>query len=417
MAPVLAGLVSLYGAVGIGRNANRFTWTGPVAPWSEAFREGVLMAAPRMAPTSVWAQSFQGSIWNAGWIARIYLLVLLFASMARGRLEVTPAALLALAKKHGRRSLSSMALRGDKRHVLLVHEKAFVGYAGSGSVAFACGDPVCGSEDVALAAREFFEELDVRGWTACIYEACEDRLEVYRALGLHTLKITEEAIVDLPAFSTTGGRMGRLRNALNRARGAGLRVERYHREAGKEPGLDEQLEEISEAWLEERRLGERGFAFGRFSLEGLQGVPLFICRSKERVEGFCTWSPYWGGRGALLDLLRRRAASPPGAVDLLLAESLEALRGEGIEEASLSTVPLSGSGEPSERLQRGEALLFENLNRLYGYRDLRRFKEKFRPAWESRYLVFPEGADLRRVATALAGIHGAGRFRDVLLNR
>jgi phosphatidylglycerol lysyltransferase len=417
MAPVLAGLVLLYGAVGLARNANRFSWEGPVAPWSEAFREGVLMRRPGVAPMSLWAQSFQGSIWTAGFIARAYLLFLLLATMARGGLDVAPALLADIARRHGRRSLASMALRADKRHVLLLGERAFVGYAGSGSVAFSCGDPVCASEDAALAAREFFAELDERGWTPCVFEAAEDRVEVYKAMGLVRLKITEEAIVDLASFGTAGARMGRLRNALNHARAAGLRVDRYHREQAREPGLDEQLEEISEGWLRERGLGERGFAFGRFSLDGLLRVPLFVCRSRERVEGFCTWSPYWGGRGALLDLLRRRTAPPKGAVDLLLFESLVALRHDGFDEASLSTVPLGGSGERGEHLQRGEALLFENLNRLYGYRDLRRFKEKFRPRWEARYLVFPEGADLRRVATALAGIHGAGRVRDLLLNR
>jgi phosphatidylglycerol lysyltransferase len=65
-------------------------------------------------------------------------------------------------------------------------------------------------------------------------------------------------------------------------------------------------------------------------------------------------------------------------------------------------------GEPHGPLDRGVALLFEHLNAFYGYKNLFQFKRKFAPRWEGRYLVYPRGADLPRVAYAMTDLHGTG---------
>jgi phosphatidylglycerol lysyltransferase len=113
--------------------------------------------------------------------------------------------------------------------------------------------------------------------------------------------------------------------------------------------------------------------------------------------------------------MRKRKDAPSGTMDLLIARALEDLRAAGLEEASLANAPLAHVGEPRRGLERGVALLFENLNAFYGYKSLFQFKKKFAPRWEGRHLVYPRGTDLPRVAYALAGIHGGGRLRRVVL--
>jgi lysylphosphatidylglycerol synthetase-like protein (DUF2156 family) len=63
------------------------------------------------------------------------------------------------------------------------------------------------------------------------------------------------------------------------------------------------------------------------------------------------------------------------------------------------------------------ALLFENLNAFYGYKNLFQFKKKFAPRWEGRYLVYPHGSDLPRIAAAMTLVHGSGGFLQLLLKR
>jgi phosphatidylglycerol lysyltransferase len=101
-------------------------------------------------------------------------------------------------------------------------------------------------------------------------------------------------------------------------------------------------------------------------------------------------------------------------MDLLVARALEDLRAAGLEEASLANAPLANVGEP-RGLEKGVSLLFEYLNAFYGHKNLFQFKKKFAPRWEGRHLVYPRGADLPRVVYALAGIHGAGGLRRLVL--
>jgi phosphatidylglycerol lysyltransferase len=416
-APLLVAAVLVYGGVGLDRNQARFEWPRKPDPWREAFRVGILITAPEARPLTPRVEEFQASIGIAGWLARVYLLILLLRPVVRSRRDGVPAEVLAGLARPQRRSLSVLAADPDKHHLLLASGRAVVAYSAVGGVAMACGDPVCAEGEVETSIREYQEWCDRRSLIPCFYLAAEDHLPVYQDRGLSSVRIALEATVDLRLFSLEGGPRARLRQGVRRASREGLEVVRYQRAGERQPGLDEAMEEISSEWLEERHLGEPGFSFGRFSLDSLDGDPIFLCRRGDRVEAFCTFRPYWNGNAMVLEVLRRRTRAPGGTLDLLLARSLEALKGDGLLEASLSPSPLSGSEELQGPSQKGVALLFENLNRLYGYKNLSLFKEKFAPSWEPRHLVFPRGADLRRIASVVSLVHRSGRLVDQVLGR
>jgi hypothetical protein len=76
-----------------------------------------------------------------------------------------------------------------------------------------------------------------------------------------------------------------------------------------------------------------GSTLGRFSLEALSNVPMFIADLQSRIDAFCTWLPYGGGKAVVLDLMRKRAVTVAGTMDYLLAHSLLQLRAEEYTEA------------------------------------------------------------------------------------
>jgi phosphatidylglycerol lysyltransferase len=343
------------------------------------------------------------------------LVLVLRPVILRRRQEAPPTDVARAVQGHGRHSLSAFAAQDDKHHLVVAGGKGLVAYAVRGHVAFSAGDPLCAEDDAEDATREWLEYCRHNGWTPCVYEAADESLPVYRRLGLRSLKMAEEAIVELGSFSLAGGKRAALRSMVHKVTRLGLMVRRYDRAAALEPAVDGQLEEISEEWLSEKRLGEMGFSLGRFSLESLDDAFVFLCLDGARVVAFTTWRPYRGGRAALLDLMRKRRDAPSGTMDLLVARSLEELHAAGLEEASLANAPLANAGEPRGGLEKGVSLLFENLNAFYGYKNLFQFKKKFAPRWEGRHLVYPRGADLPRVAYALAGIHGAGGLRRLVL--
>jgi phosphatidylglycerol lysyltransferase len=196
-----------------------------------------------------------------------------------------------------------------------------------------------------------------------------------------------------------------------------MSVQSYDRKVQADRAIDEQLEAISEEWLSEKHLGELGFTLGRFSLEALEAIPVFLAFAGDKLEAFCSWMPYRNGTAVVLDLMRKRKDAAAGTMDFLLAQSLLQLQAAGFAEASLANAPLANVAGPRTPLERGVALLYENMNSFYGYKNLFQFKKKFAPRWEGRHLVYPTGADLPEVAYALTGVHGSGGLLQILLRR
>jgi len=415
MSPVLAGLVLAYGAVGLRHMEAQFVWPPGTTALGQAFRSGILVIETPIVPRTAGAARFLGSIEIAGCLGRLYLLVLcLRPVIARSRLEAPAEAVREALRAWARSSLASFAADGDKHHLLLAEGRGLVAYAVRGGVALAAGDPLTPEADLADGVKAYLAHCRSNGWTPCIYEASEEALPVYRALGLQGFKMAEEALVDLASFGLSGGARAGLRAMVNKATKHGLMVLPYDRAAAPDAAVDVQLDEISREWLAEKKLAEMGFTVGRFSLSALDGLRVFLCMEGPRVVGFCSWRSYRGGRAAVLDLMRKRTGAPSGAMDLLLAKSLLMLRDAGLEEASLANAPLANVHPPRGLAERAAALLFEKMNGLYGYKSLFQFKKKFAPRWEGRYLVYPRGIDLPRVAYAMATVHGAGGLRQLL---
>jgi len=54
------------------------------------------------------------------------------------------------------------------------------------------------------------------------------------------------------------------------------------------------------------------------------------------------------------------------------------------------------------------SLLFSHGEHFYNFRGLRRYKEKFQPLWEPRYLAAPGGLALPAVLTNVAALISGG---------
>jgi phosphatidylglycerol lysyltransferase len=416
--PVLCLAVFAYGYFGLSHMHDKFSWQPGANPVNEAFRSGILIREPNVNPQTTHAARFLGSLQIAGWLARLYVLLLVLRPVIqRNRLEAPQEQVDRIFKAHSQKSLSAFAIQSDKHHLLLANGQGLIAYATRGPIALACGDPLAPEAEFEASVREYLEFSRRNGWTPCVYEAGEDRLPVYQALGLRSLKIAEEALLDLGEFSLAGGKRANLRAMVNKVLKTGLIISRYDRKSYPDAAIDEQLESISQEWLAEKSLGEMGFTLGRFTLESLQGVWVFVAAVHRRLHAFCSWLPYRNGKAVVLDLMRKRREAVSGTMDLLLAHSLLQLKEAGIPEASLANAPLANVSELRGRLDKGVALLFENMNSFYGYKNLFQFKKKFAPRWEGRYLIYPSGADLPRVAWALASVHGSGGLLQLLLRR
>jgi phosphatidylglycerol lysyltransferase len=417
MVPVLGAVVVAYGWLGLTSLGLHFVWPPGAAPLREAVRDGILIEAPLVQPAEAEAARFLNSLAATGWLARLYLLVLLLRPVVvRGRQEAPPEVVADLRRSCGRRSLSAFAARADKQHLLVAGERGLVAFAVRHSVAIACGGPLAPPDALQESIRDFVQRCRRNGWTPAFYGVPEEDVPFYERAELKLLPIAQEAVIPLPEVGVPAAGPEALAARLAEARAAGLSVRRYDRAEAPEPLLDEQLEEVSEAWLMQRRLGELRFSLGSFSLEELDGNPVFVCESEGRVEAFCSWLSYAAGRAVVLDLLRKRPGAAGGCRELLLAESLAAHAAAGLDEASFGIISVSRP-ESLETPAKGKRRLARFLHRLsatYGYNDLFTLKDAFGPRWESRYLAFPSDRSLPRVALALADVHTTRGLRQLL---
>ena len=86
--PLLLLMVFFYGVTGFAATLNQFRWPANATPITEAVRAGVLIVKPGVVPATRYARLFLSSLQVAGWMARLYILILILRPfISRDRLE------------------------------------------------------------------------------------------------------------------------------------------------------------------------------------------------------------------------------------------------------------------------------------------------------------------------------------------
>jgi lysylphosphatidylglycerol synthetase-like protein (DUF2156 family) len=291
-------------------------------------------------------------------------------------------------------------------------ERGVVVFRVVGTTALVVGDPLATPVDLPAVLDGFVAHCRTHGWTPAFYQTLAETLPHYRARGLRALAIGCEAMIDLPSFTLSGKRMANVRHSVTHAERAGLRVQLYDADE-LDAAIRADLRAISDAWLAVKGGGELGFTMGRLgppSGPSPRARVAIAYGPQGQAQAFITVVPAGGGRGWMLDLMRRRPAES-GTMDLLIARSAEALREEGYALLSLSLAPLA-SGEDAVAVEDaprpvrlGRRLLYEKMDAAYCYRSLFTYKKKFGVRWETRYLVYAGDAALPAALYAVVHAH------------
>ncbi|MFN8093563.1 MAG: phosphatidylglycerol lysyltransferase domain-containing protein [Vicinamibacteria bacterium] len=387
--------------------ADQYRWDEGDTPAVEAVRARLLTLDPGVDPSPT-TRPFLGALQLASWAGQLYVLVLLLRPVILRRRQEAPAEAVArLVRGHG----DDRSRRSPPRRTSTTCSWP----AGERSSRSPCG-AASPSRSATPCARARASQPRPRtswrtvGGTAGSPASTRRPTPRFPSTGTAGPRVAEDGGRGARRPALVRWRAGSERPTVDGAQGhadgprrLALRPRPRHRRRDRRAAP----RRSPEKWLAEKRLGEinRGV---RFSLESLDGVHVFVCRdAAERVVAFASWRPYADGRAAVLDLMRKRKDAPSGTMDLLVARSLEELRAKGLVEAGLANAPLANVGEPRGGARgKGVALLFENLNAVYGYKNLFQFKKKFAPRWEGRHLVFPGAAALPSVAVALTSLHG-----------
>src|SRR5581483_5868257 len=105
-------------------------------------------------------------------------------------------------RRYGADSLAYFALRDDKQYFFF--GETVVAYAVLGGVALVSPDPIGPQGERAAAWAAFRRFADGQGWIVAGMGVTEDWVPIYRASGMRTMYVGDEAVVDCSAFTLDG---------------------------------------------------------------------------------------------------------------------------------------------------------------------------------------------------------------------
>ena len=312
-----------------------------------------------------------------------------------------------LVRRHGTDTLAYFKLRRDQHYLFSPDEKAFLGYRVEAGVLLVSSDPVGPDDAIPGLLRELSGFAEARGLHIAAMGVGERLLPLWKQLGLRSLYLGDEAVVETRAFSLEGRPIRKVRQSVARLEKQGYRATLHElRELSEADLLG--LEDVSTRWR--GGTSERGFAMSLDALRREDHGDSLVVLGRDaggRIRGFLHLAPSYGRAAVSLSLMRRDPETPNGLTEFLVARGLEQLRERGVEEASLNFAAFARFiHDPRGPVQRmfGRGLLladaFFQIERLY------RFNAKFFPRWEPRYLLFERALGLPRVGLAAMWAEG-----------
>jgi lysyl-tRNA synthetase, class II len=331
----------------------------------------------------------------------------IFRPLAAPRRLPGPAARQAaaeLVRAHGSDTLSFFKLRGDKHYFFGHDRRAFVGYRIENGVLLLSGDPVGPPEafpDLLAQLRAF---ADTRGLRLGAVGASERVRPLYEQLGLRTIYLGDEAVIELERFSLEGRAIRKVRQSVSRLCKAG-----YSAELHELSSLDAATVERAEKVLERGRQGapERGFSMAMDSLTGDDTLVVLARDEHGDIRGVLHFVPCYGRSAVSLSFMRRDPSTPNGLMEFMVVRAVELLRARGLSELSLNFAAFARwMHSPSRRLERVLGKLIALGNPFFQIESLYRFNAKFFPRWEPRYLVYEGAFGLPRAGIAALWAEG-----------
>lgn len=296
-------------------------------------------------------------------------------------------------EKNGGNALSHLGFLGDKRFFFSSDNKAMLQFAKSGHRLIVLGDPAGDPESFGKVLQEFHEAADYYGYTIILYQIDGENMAFYHDLGYRFFKLGEEAIVPLETFKISGKKRAGMRATFNR-----FNREGYVFELHSPPYSDkfmEDIKKVSDAWLGKKN--EKGFSLGYFDVSYLSKAEIAtLADSDGKIVAFMNLMPMYQEGYLSVDLMRYYPDSPSGIMDAMFIHLLQWAKEQGYKYFNAGMAPLSNVGQSqysflSERIA---AIIFNNVNYMYSFRGLRKFKSKYYPIWKGKYLAFRKNRSL-----------------------
>lgn len=292
---------------------------------------------------------------------------------------------------------ASLAFLNDKLlYYYIENEKDLVAFqfALEDGKAIVMGDPIGPKEYFPKAINEFIKEAESKNLIPLFYEIGQELTLLLHELGYEFMKFGETAKVNLTEFGLVGKSGRKFRAVINRGENSGYSFKIMSPPFSNE--FMDELESISNAWLSGRE--EKGFSLGFFDRDYLSLAPVACVLDKSgKVQAFANFLVCNTKTESSIDLMRYDPLTERnGIMDYLFVQIFLYMKENDVVYFDLGMAPLSNVGQNDHSFveEKLAFLVYTFATRFYSFGGLRKYKEKFSPSWEARYLSYPKDSNL-----------------------
>jgi phosphatidylglycerol lysyltransferase len=262
--------------------------------------------------------------------------------------------------------------------------------------ALVVGDPAGSPKDFKNLLGDFINYCHINDWEPALIHTQEQNIKMYETLGFDTQKIGEEAVVDIKHFQNNVSNNKYFRNIKNRFAKQNYSVQIFSPPHSK--AFLRRLKQISDEWLELPGRSERGFMMGYFNEDYLQQCDIMVAQdNQEKIQAFINQIPSYDKKEANFDFLRSAKHGHSNINDYLMLCLINHLSQQGFKRINMGLAPLTGlkktgkAGTEISAIDNALQLVYSAGGRFYSFEGLKRFKDKYEPNWQSRYVVYRGG--------------------------
>lgn len=261
------------------------------------------------------------------------------------------------------------------------------------------GDPIGQESSFENAIGQLIDMSKERGMDLAFYEVEEDYLKYYINQGFKIQKLGESAYLNIQDFNLDGKKKKNLRKIRNAFDNNG-----YSFEITEPPHSDsllDELEVISDSWLGTR--DEMAYSLGAFDRNYLNKTKLALVKDSDgKILSFANVPDLKNSDYYTVDLMRYDSDNQePSLMEMLFLKLFEEAKEKGYKTFYLGMAPLAGVGDKSYSGLQSKAmnLIYRYGNRIYKFKGLKGYKDKFYPEWKSTYLAYRNDMDIISLAT------------------
>lgn len=373
--------------------------------WNQAFyytfQNFLLFSDTNLIPRTNFAKDFQDINIFFGFMSWILLILTFFRSKNYSSDEVQNFENAEdILNKYGNSALDYFKLMNDKSLYFSSTIDGFVSYKIGSNFAIILDNVVCNPQYKTLLISEFEQYCKTKGLKTAYYRVSEHDLTDFKKLKKQKLLIGQEGIIEVEKFNLQGKDRKSMRNALNTLEKKGYKTEVIFPPLTNE--FLEELEFVSEEWLNEFDKKEIVFAEGKFDREILKNQTIITLRNEEnKIVTFLNIIPDYSEDEITYDLFRRTINSPNGSMDAVIIALINYAKEHQKKYINIGLTPLAGLDKPNNIAEQIMKFAYHRIGTFKQYQTMRDFKEKYANYWINKYIVYGNEVELMQLPQAL----------------